>query len=169
MTSVAHLAVVVDLVPVTRAREHACPHVPFVSVRRFASSDPSREARMSFKNTHLSFSRVSRFGSCPLSFKLQYIDQLRSEPGMPLRFGNVVHAALEALYREVIEQEHRGPLDEDRAVALLAEAWARDPEESPQIAPRTSAKTSCSRRTSTKAFISDSRSSPSIIGMAPYQ
>ncbi|MFI5245927.1 MAG: RecB family exonuclease, partial [Gemmatimonadales bacterium] len=79
-----------------------------------------------FRNQHLSYSRVSRFEQCPLSFKLQYIDKRASEPGMPLRFGKVVHAALEAIYREVIANEHTGTLDEDRAVALLSDAWAND-------------------------------------------
>lgn len=79
-----------------------------------------------FTNTHLSYSRLSRFEQCPLSFKLQYIDKRASEPGMPLRFGKVVHAALERLVREVIEQERTAPLDEERAVALFADAWAAD-------------------------------------------
>lgn len=79
-----------------------------------------------FTNTHLSYSRLSRFEQCPLSFKLQYIDKRASEPGMPLRFGKVVHAALERLVREVIEQERTGPLHEERAVALFADAWAAE-------------------------------------------
>ena len=79
-----------------------------------------------FTNTHLSYSRLSRFEQCPLSFKLQYIDKLPSEPGMPLRFGKVVHAALEVLYRKVVEEEHTGALDEDRALSLFADAWAAD-------------------------------------------
>jgi RecB family exonuclease len=76
-----------------------------------------------FANAHLSYSRLSRFEQCPRSFKFQYIDKLPSEPGMPLRFGKVVHAALERLLREVIEQERSGPLDPNRAVTLFAEAW----------------------------------------------
>jgi putative RecB family exonuclease len=79
-----------------------------------------------FTNTHLSYSRLSRFESCPLSFKFQYIDRLPSEPGMPLRFGKVVHAALESLYREIIEQERIGSIDEERAVSLFADAWGAD-------------------------------------------
>jgi RecB family exonuclease len=79
-----------------------------------------------FRNSHLSYSRVSRFEQCPKSFELQYIVKRPSEPGMPLRFGKIVHAALEALYREVIANEHTGPLDEDRAIALLTDAWVAD-------------------------------------------
>ncbi len=79
-----------------------------------------------FRNAHLSFSRLSRFESCPRSFAFQYVDKLPSDPGMPLRFGKVVHAALERLVREVIEQEKTGPLDEERAVALFSESWAAE-------------------------------------------
>jgi RecB family exonuclease len=78
---------------------------------------------MVFTNTHLSYSRLSRFEQCARSFKFQYIDKLPSDPGMPLRFGKVVHAALERLLRELIEQERSGPLDPNRAVTLFAEAW----------------------------------------------
>ncbi len=76
-----------------------------------------------FANTHLSYSRLSRFEQCARSFKFQYIDKLPSDPGMPLRFGKVVHAALERLLREVIDQERSGPLDPNRAITLFAEAW----------------------------------------------
>lgn len=81
---------------------------------------------MTFTNTHLSYSRLSRFEQCPLSFKLQYIDRRQSDPGMPLRFGKVVHGALERLLREVIDQERTGPLDEERALALFTEAWGAE-------------------------------------------
>lgn len=79
-----------------------------------------------FANTHLSYSRLSRFEQCPLSFKFHYVDRLPAEPGMPLRFGKVVHAALERLLREVIEQEKTGPVDDERAVTLFSEAWAAE-------------------------------------------
>ena len=77
-----------------------------------------------FKNTHLSYSRLSRFEQCPLSFKLHYIDKKQADPGVPLRFGKAVHAVLENLVREHMEEERDGPLSEDRAVALWQEAWA---------------------------------------------
>ena len=79
---------------------------------------------MAFKNQHLSYSRLSRFEQCPLSFKLHYIDQKQAEPGVPLRFGKAVHAVLETLVREHMEQEREGPLSEERAVELWQEAWA---------------------------------------------
>lgn len=79
-----------------------------------------------FANTHLSYSRLSRFEQCPLSFKFHYVERREAEPGMPLRFGKVVHAALERLLREVIDQEKTGPLDDERAVTLFSEAWAAE-------------------------------------------
>lgn len=81
---------------------------------------------MAFSNQHLSYSRLSRFEQCPLSFKFHYVERREAEPGMPLRFGKVVHAALERLLREVIDQEKIGPLDDERAVTLFSEAWAAE-------------------------------------------
>jgi len=78
------------------------------------------------RNSHLSFSRLTRFETCPLSYRLHYIDRLPAEPGLPLRFGKVVHAVLEHLLREVIEDERTSPLSEDRALELLRDAWAAE-------------------------------------------
>ena len=71
-----------------------------------------------FKNQHLSYSRLSRFEQCPLSFKLHYIDKKQAEPGVPLRFGKAVHAVLENLVREHMEEEREGPLSADALFAL---------------------------------------------------
>jgi RecB family exonuclease len=81
---------------------------------------------MAFRNEYLSFSRLSRYESCPLSFKLHYIDRFEAEPGVPLRFGKMVHAVLERLLREVIEEERTSPLSEARAFELLQEAWIEE-------------------------------------------
>ncbi len=79
-----------------------------------------------FVNKHLSFSRLSRFEQCPLSFKLHYIDKQVAEPGDPLKFGKAVHAVLEALVREHVSDERVGPLSEDRAIEILSAAWAAE-------------------------------------------
>ena len=50
-----------------------------------------------FRNAHLSYSRLSRFEQCPLSYRLHYIEKRQAEPGLPLRFGKLVHAVLERL------------------------------------------------------------------------
>ena len=77
-----------------------------------------------FVNKHLSYSRLSRFEQCPLSFKLHYIDKRKAEPGVPLKFGKLIHAVLEVLVREHMEDERTGPLSEERAAELYREGWA---------------------------------------------
>ena len=79
-----------------------------------------------FKNAHLSFSRLDRYSRCPLSFKLSYIDKRQAEPGVPLRFGKLIHAVLEVLVREHMEGERTGPLSEERAIVLYREGWAKE-------------------------------------------
>jgi len=79
-----------------------------------------------FQNKHLSYSRLTRYEQCPLSFKLQYIDKLPSEPGMPARFGSTVHTVLEKLLREHVQAEVTGALSEERACELLQQEWTAD-------------------------------------------
>ena len=78
------------------------------------------------RNPHLSFSRVSRWDQCPLSYKLHYIEKLAADPGVPLRFGKAVHSVLEGLVREVVDDERVGPLSEERAIELYRDAWRRE-------------------------------------------
>lgn len=75
------------------------------------------------RNPHLSYSRLSRFEQCPLSYQLHYIEKKAAEPGLPLRFGKLIHAVLERLFLEVLADEQCGVLSEERAVALYQEAW----------------------------------------------
>ena len=78
------------------------------------------------RNAHLSYSRLTRFEQCPLSYKLHYLEKKQAEPGIPLRFGKVIHAVLENLIGEVVADERTGPLSEDRAIDLYREAWTAD-------------------------------------------
>ena len=78
-----------------------------------------------FVNKHLSYSRLSRFEQCPASFKLHYIEKRTAEPGVPLKFGKLLHAVLEVLVREHMESERSGPLSVDRAIELYREGWAK--------------------------------------------
>jgi putative RecB family exonuclease len=80
---------------------------------------------VTFKNDHLSASRLARYEECPLSFKLAYIDRLRSEPGMPAKFGIVVHKVLERLVGEHVAAELVGRLSAERGLELLQEEWTR--------------------------------------------
>jgi RecB family exonuclease len=79
-----------------------------------------------FKNDHLSYSRLTRFEQCPLSYRLHYIEKHTPEPVVALQFGKVVHGVLERLLGEVMAQELSGPLSEDRVLALFRDAWAAD-------------------------------------------
>lgn len=79
-----------------------------------------------FKNQHLSYSRLSRFETCPLSYRLHYIEKKQAEPGLPLRFGKTIHAVLERLIRELVDDERTGPLSEERAIELYREAWGAE-------------------------------------------
>lgn len=75
--------------------------------------------------TRLSFTKLSRYETCPLSYKLHYLDRLKSERGVPLLFGSAVHAVLEGLVLEHMREERVGALSEDRAAELWQEAWAK--------------------------------------------
>jgi RecB family exonuclease len=79
-----------------------------------------------FKNQHLSYSRLSRFETCPLSYRLHYIEKQQAEPGLPLRFGKTIHAVLERLIKDVVDDERTGTLSEERAIELYREAWGAE-------------------------------------------
>ncbi|MBN2717902.1 MAG: PD-(D/E)XK nuclease family protein [Deltaproteobacteria bacterium] len=81
---------------------------------------------MAFKNKHLSYSRLSRFEQCPLSFKLHYIEKKLAEPNDSLRFGKAVHATLEVLVQEQMEQERTGILSEERAMELWRQSFVAE-------------------------------------------
>ena len=78
-----------------------------------------------FVNKHLSYSRLSRFEQCPASFRLHYIEKRTAEPGVPLKFGKLLHAVLEVLVREHMVNERSDPLSVDRAIELYREGWAK--------------------------------------------
>ncbi|MCP3105368.1 PD-(D/E)XK nuclease family protein [Myxococcus sp. K15C18031901] len=78
------------------------------------------------RNTHLSYSRLSRYESCPLSYQLHYLDKHTAEPGVPLSFGKALHSVLERLLQDVLDSEYAGPLSEERALQLYREAWTAE-------------------------------------------
>lgn len=79
-----------------------------------------------FKNPHLSFSRLSRFEQCPKSYFFHYIEKHSPEPVLALQFGKAIHAVVERLVREAVDDERSGPLSEDRALTLFREAWTAE-------------------------------------------
>ena len=80
---------------------------------------------MTFKNTHLSYSRIAKYEQCPLAFKFRYVDGHESGGNESAVLGKTIHGTLEALLREAIEQEHKGLLSEERALTLFKEQWAK--------------------------------------------
>jgi len=78
------------------------------------------------RNPHLSYSRLARFEQCPASYRMHYIDKRPAEPGVPLKFGKLVHAVLEVLVREHMQEERTGPLSEERALELYRQGWAAE-------------------------------------------
>jgi len=80
---------------------------------------------MTFKNSHLSYSRIAKYEQCPLAFKFRYVDGRASGSNDAAVLGKTVHGTLEALLNEVIVQEHNGPLSEERALTLFKEQWAK--------------------------------------------
>ena len=78
---------------------------------------------MAFRHEHLSYSRLAKWQQCPLAFRFAYVDRLPGEPATPLRFGRLVHAALERLVADVVAEERAGPLDEARALEAYRAAW----------------------------------------------
>jgi len=67
----------------------------------------------------LSYSAVSSYEKCPLSYRFQYVDGLELEPTPYLAFGRSMHAALEWLYdREIPE-----PPTLESFLAYLDRCW----------------------------------------------
>jgi hypothetical protein len=71
---------------------------------------------------YVSPSRLSKWLSCPLAFKLQYVDGHRPPTTPSLFLGKVVHAGLQVLYRH----RHLGiTLDAADVCRRTLESWAR--------------------------------------------
>jgi putative RecB family exonuclease len=81
---------------------------------------------MAFTNAHLSYSRLAKFETCPLSFKLHYIDKLPSASGIEARLGRAIHWVLQHLVGEAASAWRYGALSEERALDLLRRAWANE-------------------------------------------
>ena len=67
----------------------------------------------------LSYSAVSAYEKCPLSYRFQYIDRIEVEPTPYLSFGRSLHSALEWLYDR---QTPQPPALEDW-LAFLESCW----------------------------------------------
>jgi putative RecB family exonuclease len=77
-------------------------------------------------NAHLSVSRIRRFEECPLAFYKQYVNRpegAQRELSEPAEFGTVAHAALERVYRWIIDDEYAGPFPEEKLLEAFRLAW----------------------------------------------
>jgi RecB family exonuclease len=81
--------------------------------------------KTTFKNDHLSFSRLQRYEQCPRSFKLHYVDGLPSESAPELEFGRAIHVVLEQLVGEHALSFEPAELSLDQAGRLWQAEWAR--------------------------------------------
>lgn len=70
--------------------------------------------------SYVSASRLNTWLRCPLAFKLQYIDGLRTLPSPSLFVGKVVHASLECFYRH---RQLGVALDTAELTRRLIEGW----------------------------------------------
>ncbi len=74
--------------------------------------------------TTYSHSRLEAFENCPLMYKLQYIDRIRSKrEGIEAFMGSRVHETLEKLYTDL---KHCRPNTEEELVAFYNSAWERN-------------------------------------------
>lgn len=77
----------------------------------------------SFKNKHLSVSRIKRYEQCPLSFKLSYIDKKKRAFGAATDIGKFLHLVLEHIFQWVIDEEYIGAIDEDFVKEVYDDLW----------------------------------------------
>lgn len=71
-----------------------------------------------------SYSRLRRFGQCPLSYKLHYVDRLPAGSSAESDLGRVLHRALEDLVRDHVRTGRKGPLDVAIAAASYQRLWS---------------------------------------------
>ena len=70
----------------------------------------------------LSYSAVSAYEKCPLSYRFQYIDKIEIEPTPYLSFGRSIHSALEWLYDRQAPQ----PPALEELLSFLESCWASE-------------------------------------------
>lgn len=64
-----------------------------------------------------SFSRLNKFTTCPLAYKLAYIDKVKVPKGEPLIFGDLVHRFMEKYVSFCVEQKVQSDVTQALAIA----------------------------------------------------
>jgi RecB family exonuclease len=76
-------------------------------------------------NEHLSFSRVKRYAQCPKSYELHYLQQAPSTPNDSLKFGKLLHAALESTYRQILAERLQGRFPLEILLVAYRREWQK--------------------------------------------
>jgi len=76
--------------------------------------------------SYISPSRLSCWMSCPLKFKLRYIDGIRTPTTPALFLGKVVHAGLETYYRH---RQLRVTLESEEVLSRMLDSWEQAADE----------------------------------------
>src|SRR4030042_5075087 len=76
----------------------------------------------------LSFTQISLYRSCPLSYKLQYIDGLKTKERSYFSFGSTMHACAERFFRVNTPP----PPSWDELLRYYEESWLSQGYESPE-------------------------------------
>jgi len=79
---------------------------------------------MSFKNDHLSVSRLRLYEQCARAFYFRYVNKGPTLPfGDAPLFGVVLHEALEVFFRWILAEEFSGPFPVEKLIEAYKAAW----------------------------------------------
>jgi putative RecB family exonuclease len=76
---------------------------------------------MNEQERHLSYSSISCYLSCPLRYKLKYIDEIPPAfTASSLAFGSAIHEAVAAFYQSRLEGDELRP---DQMLDVYRDTW----------------------------------------------
>lgn len=82
-----------------------------------------------FKNEHLSVSRLKLYEQCALAFFHRYVNQAQKHAidvaprGEAAEFGTVLHATLELVYAWIVAEQYEGRFPEAEMIIFYRQAW----------------------------------------------
>jgi putative RecB family exonuclease len=76
----------------------------------------------------LSYSQISRYKTCPLWYKLQYVDKLKPKERFYLSFGDVIHQCAEHFYKIPVPP----PPTLERLIQYYEKIWKQEGYDSPE-------------------------------------
>lgn len=72
----------------------------------------------------LSYTRISRWETCPLSYRFRYVDGLEAEPGAAAQLGKAVHRAIETLELDHLRAGRSAAMERDAVMAAWRAAFS---------------------------------------------